>query len=383
MVMFEPEALKAQAAADTGLSAFGAEPLDDGLSAFCAALNAEAGLNAAGVAAAQRGIVATLSERLRVEDWLGRHPEILEQTLAPQVFVVGLPRTGTTALSQFLSEDPAARSIRRWEVGALTPPPDAAIAVDPRLLATREAFVARDKAMPTLKTMLPVEAEDPSEHGPLLGLTFRNLQLPSLYDVPSYVDWLLAADMTPAYAYFAKALKLLQWKTPGAVWNLKNPPDIFALEAMKTVFPNALFVWTHRDPANSIPSVCSLTALLRGPTVDHLDKPAQMRAMLRFQAEGVRRALAARARIGEQSFVDVTQAELARDTIGVIRALYAKLGLAFTRQYEAHLHRRMESRPRAQHGRHAYDPAEYGLSPEQIRAPFADYLRRFKVADPA
>jgi len=379
--MFSPEALKAQAKSETGLSEFGAEPLDDGLSAFCASLTAEAGLNAAGIAAAQRGIVASLAERLRLEDWLARHPEILDQTLAPQVFVIGLPRTGTTALSQFLSEDPSARTIRRWEVGALTPPPDAAIAVDPRLTATREAFVARDKAMPTLKTMLPIEAEDASEHGPLLALTFRNLQLPALYDVPSYTEWLLAADMTPAYAYFAKALKLLQWKTPGAYWNLKNPPDIFALEAMKAVFPNALFVWTHRDPASSIPSVCSLTGLLRSTTVDRLDKPAQMRAMLRFQAEGVRRALAARARIGESNFVDVTQAELARDTIGVIRELYAKLGLPFTREYEAHLQHRMETRPRAQHGRHAYDPTEFGLTADQIREPFADYLRRFELAE--
>ena len=382
-MMFEPKTLKAEAQAETGLSDFGAEPMDDGLSVFCAALGAEAGLNAAGAAAARRGVVATLCERLRLEDWLARHPEILEQTLAPQIFVVGLPRTGTTALSQFLSEDPAARSIRRWEVGTLTPPPDAAVAVDPRLLATREAFAARDKAMPTLKTMLPVEAEDPSEHGPLLGLTFRNLQLPALYEAPSYTDWLLAADMTPAYAYFAKALKLLQWKTPGAVWNLKNPPDIFALDAMKAVFPDALFVWTHRDPALSIPSVCSLTGLLRSTSVDRLDKPAQMRAMLRFQAEGVRRALAARARIGEASFVDVTQADLARDTIGVIRELYGRLGLAFTPAYEAHLRQRMATRPRAQHGRHAYDPAEYGHSAEEIREPFADYLARFKVAGPA
>jgi hypothetical protein len=382
-MMFEPEALKTEARSETGLSDFGVEPLDDGLAVFCTAVEAEAGLNAAGVAAARRGVVASLCERLRLEDWFARHPEILEQTLAPQIFVVGLPRTGTTALSQFLSEDPAARSIRRWEVGDLTPPPDASVAVDPRLTATREAFLARDKAMPTLKTMLPVEAEDPSEHGPILGLTFRNLQLPSLYDAPSYTDWLLQADMTPAYAYFAKALKLLQWKTPGAFWNLKNPPDLFSMEAMKAVFPDALFVWTHRDPALSIPSVCSLTGLLRRTGVDHLDKPAQMRAMLRFQAEGVRRGLAARSRIGEASFVDVTQADLARDTVGVIRTLYARLGLAFTPAYEAHLRRRLAARPRAQHGRHAYDPAEYGLSADEIRAPFADYLSRFKVADPA
>ena len=374
MTTFDPHALKARAQAETGLSDFGAEPLDDGLEVFCGSLRTEAGLNAAGAAAAERGIVATLGERLKLEHWLAEHPEILQQTLAPQVFVVGLPRTGTTALSQFLSEDPAARSIRRWEINTLTPPPDAAVAVDPRLIATREAFAARDLAMPTLKTMLPIEAEDPSEHGPLLGLTFRNLQLPTLYDTPSYIRWLFAADLEPAYAYLAKALKLLQWKTPGAYWNLKNPPDIFAIEAIARAFPQALFVWTHRDPALSIPSVCSLASLLRGPTVDRLDKPALMRYVVDFQAEGIGRAMAARRRLGEERFVDVTQADLGRDTIGVIRMLYARLGLPFTAEYEAHLKRRLETRPRAQHGRHDYDPAEFGMTAEQIRAPFAAYL---------
>lgn len=376
---FDAQALKARAAAETGLSDFGSAPMDDGLTTLCASLKAEAGLNPAGAAAAERVIVATLSERLRLEDCLRRHPEILEQTLLPQVFVVSLPRTGSTALSQFMSEDPGARSIRRWECNALTPPPDAAVAIDPRLVATREAFAARDKAMPTLKTMLPVEAEDPSEHGPLLGLTFRNLQLPTLYNIPAYTDWLLKADLKPAYDYFAKVLKLLQWKTPGGYWNLKNPPDLFGLQAMAEAFPDALFVWTHRDPAQSIPSVCSLAALLRGPTVDRLDKPALMAYVLAFQAEGVRRGLADRARIGEDRFADVTQAELGRDTLGVIRGLYGRLGLPFTQAYEAHLRARMANRPRAQHGRHQYDPAEYGLTADQIRAPFADYLERFDL----
>ena len=375
----DPKDLKTRATGETGLSNFGAAPLDDGLAELCRSLDTEAGLNAAGRAAIERSIVATLCERLRLEDCLARNPEILEETLLPQVFVVSLPRTGSTALSQFMSEDPGARSIRRWECNALTPPPDAAVAIDPRLIATREAFAARDKAMPTLKTMLPVEAEDPSEHGPLLGLTFRNLQLPTLYNIPAYTDWLLKADLKPAYDYFAKVLKLLQWKTPGDYWNLKNPPDLFGLDAMAKAFPEALFVWSHRDPAQSIPSVCSLAALLRGPTVDHLDKPALMAYVLEFQAEGVRRGLAARARIGEDRFVDVTQAELGRDTLGVIRGLYGRLGLPFTEAYEAHLKARMANRPRAQHGRHQYDPAEYGLTADQIRAPFADYLGRFDL----
>jgi hypothetical protein len=247
------------------------------------------------------------------------------------------------------------------------------------LVATREAFAARDKAMPELRTMLPVEAEDPSEHGPLLGLTFRNLQLPTLYDVPSYIDWLLHADLGVAYAYLTKTLKLLQWKTPGQHWNLKNPPDIFALEAIAAAFPRALFVWTHRDPAQSIPSVCSLAALLRRPNVERQDPRALMQYVLRFQAEGVRRALAARAALSEDRFIDVFQADLGRDPIGVIGDLYARAGLPFGADYEAHLRERLRNRPRGRHGEHVYDRDDYGVSAGQIRGAFSEYLQRFDV----
>ena len=376
---FDPRILIDRARAETGLDQFGSDPFEDGLEVCCASLEHEAGLNAQGRSSAASAIVASLAERLRVDDCLRRHPQILDVELLPQVFVIGLPRTGTTALSQFMSEDPDARSVRRWELNSLTPPPDANGPEDPRIAATRVAFAARDAAEPRLRTMLPLEAEDPSEHGQLLGLTFRSLHYPTLYNVPSYRDWLLTADMKPAFAYMAKLLKLLQWKTPGRYWNLKNPPDVFLLDAVDAAFGGATFVWSHRDPALSIPSVCSLAALKRAATVDRIDKHALMAYVLDFQAEGVRRGLAARARLGEHRFVDVTQAELGRDTLGVIRRLYDRLGLPFTSAYESHLRRRMESRPRGQHGRHEYDPDEFGFTADEIRGRFRDYLARFDV----
>jgi hypothetical protein len=121
-MMLDPKALIERAKRGTGLSQFGPDPFEDGLTVLCASLDHEAGLTDKGRAGAADRLVAALSERLRADDWLRRHPEILEAELPPQVFVVGLPRTGTTALSQFLSEDPAARSIRRWELNSLTPP---------------------------------------------------------------------------------------------------------------------------------------------------------------------------------------------------------------------------------------------------------------------
>jgi hypothetical protein len=378
--MIRPEGLKARAREATGLSDFGDAPLDDGLEAFCAALSSEAALDAPRQAAAEAAIVATLGERLRLESWFARHPELLDQTISAPIMVIGLPRTGTTALSQFLSEDGRLRSLRRWEATNATPPPDAASDVeDPRIAATRTAFAARDSSMPTLRSMLPINAEDPSEHGVLMALTFRNLQAPSLYRVPSYADWLLRADLRPGYAYMAKVLKLLQWKSPASHWNLKNPPDIFALDAIAEVFPDARFVWTHRDPADSIPSVCSLVSTIRAAGGEVVDRAALGRMQIDFQAQGVRRAMIARERIGANRFVDVYQGALSGDALGSIRTLYDKLGLPFHDAFAEHLRRRLAGRPRGQHGRHGYTLAEFGLTLGDIRAAFHDYVDAFDV----
>jgi hypothetical protein len=378
--LLNPNALKNLARQATGLSDFSDAPLDDGLEALCASLSMEAGLDERREAAAEASIVATLSERLKIDSWLARHPEILDQAIDAPIMVVGLPRTGTTALSQFLSEDPQLRSLRRWESTSATPPPDAASErEDPRIAKTRAAFAARDAAMPTLRSMLPINAEDPSEHGVLLALTFGNLQLPSLYRVPSYAEWLLKADLRPAYAYMAKVLKLLQWKTPASHWNLKNPPDIFALPAIAWAFPTARFIWAHRDPADSIPSVCSLVSTIRTAGGEDVDKPALGRMQLDFQAEGVRRAIAAREAIGAGRFVDFYQSDLSRDTLGSIRTLYERLGLPFHDDFRQHLERRLAERPRGAHGKHGYALSEFGLSLDDIRGAFGDYTRAFDV----
>lgn len=380
--MLAPEALKQRAIAATGLSDFGTAPLDDGLAALVAALDQAGELGATAAAGMAGSLVATLSERLRVEHWLAREPAILEQELVPQILVLGLPRSGTTALSQLLSADPRARSIRRWELHSLTPPPDAAAAEpDPRIAATRAAFAARDVAMPQLRAMLPLEAEDASEHGVLLGLTFRNLHWPSLNRIPGYADWLRDADMDAAYAYLARILKLLQWKDPpSGFWNLKNPVDSFAIDSLLRVFPQAPIFWMHRDPAKTIPSVCSLLSMLREAAGIAFDRREFGAYILEFEARLIDRAMERRAASPDRDrVVDIYNRDLGRDPFATLRDAFVRAGIDFTAEFEAALRDRMRDRPRGQHGAHEYAAEDFGLDTARIRDRFRAYIDRFSV----
>jgi hypothetical protein len=367
----------------TGLANFGDAPLDEGLSVFCQSLSEEARLTPEGVEIAEKLLLGSLVQRLKVEDYLSHNPDIVEQDVAPILLMIGMPRNGTTAFSQHLSEDPNARSVLRWELVDLVPPPrDVHTDRDPRLLAGKTQFEAAFKAMPWRQAILPNNYDDPAEHGALMALTFMNLQIPTLYRVPSYQTWLLEQDLTPGYAYFAKMLKLLQTQKPAKHWNLKLPPDLFALEAFEKVFPGTRYVWTHRHPFQSLSSVCSLSANLREKQTKAtgIDKHEIGAQQLRFQWEAVSRALAARGRIGEHRFTDVRQADLRADVVATISDLYARLGMEMTDAYRRKLKNRIKEKPSGRFGRHDHQLAEFGLTEAMIEELYAPYISRFHAS---
>src|SRR5581483_11359570 len=82
---------------------------------------------------------AMLIQRLKVEETYKQHPEIDEAVIEGPVFIIGLPRTGTTALSQLVGADPQFRSLRMWESQAPTPPPEAATQHDDPRIAQAQA----------------------------------------------------------------------------------------------------------------------------------------------------------------------------------------------------------------------------------------------------
>jgi len=376
---FDAEDLKARARAETGLAEYGDAPLDESLIRFCRSLREEARLSPEGVEKAESLILARLTERLRIEDFIARHPEVLDQEVAPVVLLAGMPRSGTTAFAQHLSEDPAARSIPRWESLSLVPPETGAHTdADPRLAESRAAFEQAFKEMPWRQAILPNNYDDPAEHGIVMGLTFLNLQLPTLYHVPSWQAWMMEQDLTAGYAYLAKVLKILQWAKPANFWSLKLPPDLFGLDAIDAVFPGTRFVWSHRHPLESISSVCSLSASLREKQAGANVDPAEIGpAQLAFQAEACDRAMAARAAIGESRFIDVYQSDLSRDIPGTIEALYARLGLEFTDAYRANLTARMAEKPRGRFGKHEHHLDQYGISEDEVADRFSAYIDRF------
>lgn len=364
--------LIALAQAETGLSDFGGDTFREGLEVLVGALNREARLNAVGEAVIRERIVGHLKQRLQVEDWYARHPEIEHVELGRPLFGVSLPRTGSTALSFLLSSDPGIRYLRAWESNTPCPPPSTVEGPDPR----RGAADGVGRASAGKKSYTPTGIDGPMECLDLMALDFRTNMFPAFAMVPSYNDWLLDADLESTYLYERRVLKLLQWGEPVRPWRLKTPAHLLWLPALDRAFPEARFVMTHRDPTEVILSIATVYTGTASMFSDEVD-PKFMGAMnVRIWSEGMRRAIAFRDAGNDDRFYDIQFRAMHKDPVGEVRGLYNWLGEEVSPEFEANMAAWWEENTANREPSEKPDPAMFGIDLDEVSALFAEYRER-------
>ncbi|MDE0608239.1 MAG: sulfotransferase [Acidimicrobiaceae bacterium] len=375
------EQLLDTAAATAGLDDFGESSFRDGLEVLVDSLNNEAKLNAIGEPAAEALLTGALVNRLTVTDYWNQHPELADQAITAPLFIVGVSRSGTTALSQLLSVDPANRSLLSWEAGTPVPPPKAdTYHSDLRLLAAIEAEADNMLHLlnPDFKAMHHDPPDMPIECVTLMAHDFVSLQYNAMFNIESYADWILTRDHTATYRYHQRVLQLLQSGVPGR-WQLKTPHHALAVNTIAELYPDARFIWTHRDPATCIASTASITASLSG-TFSNADWTAfEGKLWTRMLTEMIERTSAARAALGDDRFIDVDYRQLASDPVGAVRGIYRDLGEPFDANFEASLAAHAKEHRQHKHGRHSYTFEDFGLNRDAINEGFADYRRTYDL----
>ena len=176
-------------------------------------------------------IVGLLVNRLEVEQWFARHPEIDEQEIVAPLFGLGLPRTGSTALSFLLASDTTRRSLRTWEAGKPCPPPETATELHgPADCRHAGEHRPDQRDVPRLRGHVADVGHGPQECILLMAFDFRSQLFEGMASIPTYSSWLLACDMEPAYRYHRRVLQLLQWRCPPERWWLKTPAHMHSMQ---------------------------------------------------------------------------------------------------------------------------------------------------------
>jgi hypothetical protein len=369
-----------QARTQTSLHHFGDDGFRGGLEILVRSADEEARLNALGRTVFDGQIVGLLSRRLEVEDWYARHPEIDEQEITAPLIGLGLPRTGSTALSCLLAEDPAVRFIRGWEDARPCPPPQSASEhTDPRIAEMRERGKLMSGLAPRVRAMVPTSPTGPSECQNFMGYDFKSHLFQASVRIPTYSQWLhYEADLEPTYRYVKRVLKLLQWRCPPYRWRLKNPTHIIFIDALDKVFPDARYWMTHRDIASVIPSVSDLYYELSKSLTDDIDQPYLARLNEEVWELGMHRLIKFRDG-GRQDgrFYDLYFARVQADPIPEIEGLYAWLGEPLTEEARRRMIAWGQDNPREKHS--GPDMGAFGIDIATLRERFRFYTDRFSV----
>jgi hypothetical protein len=377
--MLTAHQLVAEAVEQTGLDDFGHESFGDGLDVLTEALAADADLTALGEDILGLRLRMLLANRLRIEGVHRMHPDIAAQVVEGPLVIIGLPRTGTTALSQLLTADPQIRSLRLWESSDPVPPPESATEdTDPRIEETSRGLEAMYSAFPRMKSMYLQTATGATECQDLLGMEFRTAHFDGMAHVPRYTDWVTNCDMAPAYRYHRRVLQLLQWRCPPRLWHLKTPVHMLALDRLLETYPDARFLWTHRDPAEVLGSVCSLISYTRSWVSDRVDADLGEK-QIELWSEALVRAMAFRQATGEERFADIGFADLNADPVGAIGRAYAHLGLSLSDDGRRRMSALAIANPRGAHGVHEYALEDFGIDRQEVKQRFAFYVDRFGI----
>jgi hypothetical protein len=385
----DPGELVERAVHRSGAHYLGDDPVRERLVRLVESLEAEARLHRLGRLMARENLIRILVNRLRMEQLFDAQPEVLEHGRDDPVVIVGLQRSGTTLLHRLLACDPAFRVLQSWEAINPAPFPRPAGSIqrwmggdaEPRVATAVIAQRAVRWLAPDFFAIHPIDARSPEEECLLFDYAFLGTVPEATYRVPSFSRWLESQDPDEAYRFLGRVLALLAWQRGGRQWLLKTPQHLEHLAALFGAFPRARVLHTHRDPARTLPSFCSMIAHAWGVFSDDVRPPDVVEHWGAKAERMVTRALAVRDGARERQFFDVRYRDLVARPLDLIRSVYAWLERPLRDDVLARMASFVADHPQHRHGRHVYDARAFGLDPAGIRLRFGDYVRRFAIEE--
>ena len=384
----EPSILD-EARARTGLSDFGSDEFREPMRVLLAAFEAEGRLHPVGRATQRQRVVDLLVNRLYTQDWIRRHPEILDERIDDPIVIVGFPRTGTTMLHRTIASERRIHSLKWYESRNPAPfpgwdPANPSGERDPRIAEAEEQIRVMLEGNPDLAAVHPFEAEGPDEEIMLLEHSFMSGNPPAFVNVPSYFDWISNNDNSRGYAYMKRMLQFLQWQKRRAGgsaerWVLKTPHHMYHLDLVFEQFPRATVIQTHRDPIETIPSFASMNCEIHRLASDECDDHETADQWFRRLARATTRGLEVRDAMGEGRFIDVWYRDAILDPIAQVRRVYERVGMDLTSEAEGDMLAWAEQNRRDARPTHHYTLEQFGLTVEGIEGAFADYRKRFII----
>ncbi len=344
-------------------------------------LDRTAGLSAEGEELTRKLFVMDQINRIEGQRWLRDYPDIADERIDAPVFLMGLPRSGTTYFQYLFDRDSRFRLIRTWESMAPNPPPGFDF---DSVKKRRSEWAERRAQQPTFEGFdaLHLYDEDGSDEcHAFLQQSYGAAGLNNLFRVPGYFDYLMDEfDLAETYRVHKRQLQLLQWRSRGKPWALKYPNHVIAMNEILEVYPDARFVMTHRDPVQTLASICKMTFNLRGVrTAGAIDPHEVGRDMRHFIQRHIDRILESdRSPLGGK-VVHVDYYALIENPVAEMRKIHAGIGIDTPDAIAESVGAWHRDNPKNARGRNDYTIEQWGLADGEVAEQFGEYIRRFAI----
>ena len=382
---FDATALMRDAERAAGLDDWGGVNVFAPLESLCRALNGEAELTPLGRRFATSRIPLMLRNRLQLVNCRKHNPAIAEQKILKPIIVLGLPRTGTTLLFNLLAQDRGNRSPRCWEVMMPVPCPERdTYDTDVRISETQVLLEEWGLRNPALMAIHPFDARFAEECPSLCEQVMVGTPYAAFWNVPTYQRETAGIDREGIFREHRHLLQHLQWRCAGERWLLKSPSHLADLPSVSRIYPDAVYVQTHRDITRVLPSYASFYRAFRmlfclDPTKadpNRVGEQISRRLAARLAAGAAHR----KTKEGERlNFIDVLYADLIADPTSVVRSIYRRAGLTLSPETQTAMVRWLAQNQQGRHGRHGYSLAEIGINEDEVRHTFGGYMSEYSI----
>jgi hypothetical protein len=377
LIRLDAAELLAAAAADLGgmpAGDFGDPKWQSRFAQLVAALDA-ADMHVVGRLMTKEELLRGLRTRLLLSAAVDRDPTILAEKIEAPLVVTGPARSGTTILFELLWLDPGLRAPVASD--ALHPLP---FRGEERLASRHERSQCEQEfwadvqpefaAIHELRSDLPVECVTLTQPS-FCGSHWAMIAQPAGWEM----------DIEADYHYHRGVLQVMQRSLPHKNWLLKTPAHLATLEALFATYPDAWVLQTHRDPAKTMPSTASTTAMVQWMRTDSVDLTGLCAAIETVFGFALNHSVELRqSDIVPRRFVDVHFQSLMKDPVETLRAAYATMERELSAEHAERIRRYLAEKPRGKFGTHQYTPEEWGFSAAGLRTTLAPYIEFFGVA---
>jgi len=320
------------------------------------------------------------------------YPGYRDITVREPLFVVGLPRSGTSRMQEILADDPRFTSLRLWQLVLAPAICERRVVVRAGRLDSalggwgRRGLEATQRAVfAFMEEVHPVRLDQPEEDYLLLWPVFACFLLivpfprsERVWALTRVDDWRPERRRRITRVYRRMVQRHLHESPDGIRLLSKNPSFTPLVASLLEEFPDGRVIGCLRDPRRVVPSL--LSSLEDGARVFGWSPadPAYRDRFLGMLEEFSDRLLSFEGRYGEDVYQSLLLRDVRSDLVASVGTVYERFGWALG----PHLVGALEARAsavRTHASSHSYDLADYGLDTACVETRFARLMTRFDI----